>query len=89
MSTAATPTNSSSSLEFKWNPDEGTTQYYDYMYAAEIVKLQANQTRVFNVNLNEQHLFGPISPVYLSTITFYTETALYEPNGKYGFVSIN
>lgn len=83
MSTAATPTNSSSSLEFKWNPDEVTSQYYAYMYSAEIVRLQANQTRVFNVNLNGQHLFGPLSPIYLSTRTFYSETALYDPNGKY------
>lgn len=83
MRTAATPTNSSSSLEFKWNPDEVTSQYFAYMYSAEIVKLQANQTRVFNVNLNGQHLFGPLSPIYLSTRTFYSETALYDPDGKY------
>ena len=43
MSTTATPTNSSSSLKFKWNPDEVTSQYYVYMYFAEIVKI-----RVFN-----------------------------------------
>ncbi|XP_038898019.1 LRR receptor-like serine/threonine-protein kinase IOS1 isoform X2 [Benincasa hispida] len=83
MSTAATPTNSSSPLEFKWNPDEVTSQYYAYMSFAEIVKLQANQTRVFNVNLNGQHLFGPLSPIYLSTKTFYSETALYDANGQY------
>ncbi|GLT72543.1 hypothetical protein SLA2020_444680 [Shorea laevis] len=76
MSTAVTPVNGSGPIEFSWDSDALTTEYYVYMHFAEIVKLQANQSRSFNITLNGKNWYGPFSPAYLSTTSLYSPSAL-------------
>ncbi|KAJ4829904.1 hypothetical protein Tsubulata_025133, partial [Turnera subulata] len=73
MSTAATPTNASEPIIINIdNPRNESMKMYYYMHFAEIVKLQANQSRIFNISLNGQPWVGPVIPSYLYTTTAYT-----------------
>ncbi|KAK0598298.1 hypothetical protein LWI29_033444 [Acer saccharum] len=76
MNTAATPVDADQPLDFTLNPSDSSTQYYIYMHFAEVEKLQANQSRAFNISLNGQHWYGPFSPSYLSTTTVFTRVGL-------------
>ncbi|XP_062155806.1 LRR receptor-like serine/threonine-protein kinase IOS1 isoform X2 [Alnus glutinosa] len=76
MSTAVTPINGSAPLEFNWDSDAKTTEYYIYIHFAEIVKLEANQSRSFNITLNGKYWYGPLVPDYLSTTTLYSPSAI-------------
>jgi hypothetical protein len=85
MSTAATPINEGASMELSWDSeDAATAEYYIYMHFAEIVKLQANQSRSFNITLNGNYWYGPLVPDYLSTISLYSPKAL-SGHAKYDF----
>ena len=85
MSTAATPLNEGAPMEFSWDSeDAATAEYYIYMHFAEIVKLQANQSRSFNITLNGNYWYGPLVPDYLSTISLYSPDAL-SGQAKYDF----
>ncbi|KAJ4833371.1 hypothetical protein Tsubulata_029921, partial [Turnera subulata] len=76
MSTAATPTNDSEPIVINIdNPQNKSMAMYYYMHFAEIVKLEANQSRIFNVSLNGQPWAGPVSPNYLYTTTAYSTSA--------------
>uniref|UniRef100_A0A2N9FCN1 Malectin-like domain-containing protein n=1 Tax=Fagus sylvatica TaxID=28930 RepID=A0A2N9FCN1_FAGSY len=76
MSTAATPRNDSSPLVITWEAENATSEYYIYMHFAEVEKLNANQSRSFNITINGNHFFGPVLPPYLSTYTVYSQSAL-------------
>ncbi|KAK7843157.1 putative leucine-rich repeat receptor-like protein kinase [Quercus suber] len=76
MSTAATPETDSSPLNFNWDSETATSEYYIYMHFAEVVKLKANQSRSFNVTINGEPFFGPYVPVYLYTETWYRKSPL-------------
>lgn len=68
MSTAVTPLTTNDSIGLYWSPDNATSQYYFYMHFAEIEKLQANQSREFNIFLNGKLWYEALSPSYLATI---------------------
>ncbi|KAL5581638.1 hypothetical protein UlMin_014081 [Ulmus minor] len=72
METAVTPDNSSNSLELSWQPDNPTSKYYVYMHFAEVEKLQANDTREFNISQNGVYWVGPVDLSYLYTTTVYS-----------------
>ncbi|PRQ49565.1 putative transferase, protein kinase RLK-Pelle-LRR-I-1 family [Rosa chinensis] len=76
MSTAGTAMNSSTPMYIGWNPPDTTSEYYVYMHFAEIQKLKANESRSFNITLNDKLFYGPLVPSYLSTITIYSPAAL-------------
>ena len=78
MSTAATPIDSSAPFAFYWEPEpeEAISKYYIYMHFAEVVKLNANQSRSFNVTLNGKYFYGPLIPLYLGATTLYAASAL-------------
>jgi hypothetical protein len=76
MSTAVTPINGSAPLEFNWDSDAKTSEYYIYIHFAEVVKLEANQSRSFNITLNGKYWYGPLVPDYLSTTTLYSPSAI-------------
>ncbi|XP_062156473.1 LRR receptor-like serine/threonine-protein kinase IOS1 isoform X2 [Alnus glutinosa] len=76
MSTAVTPSNGSAPLAFYWTSDAATTEYYVYLHFAEVVKLEANQSRSFNLTLNGKYWYGPLVPDYLSTTTLYSPSAI-------------
>ncbi|KAG2722801.1 hypothetical protein I3760_02G143000 [Carya illinoinensis] len=83
MSTAATPINESAPIELSWEADDPNTQFYIYMHFAEVVKLEPNQSRSFNITLNGEHWYGPLVPAYLKTDTLYNPYPM--TGGKFDF----
>ena len=75
MSTAATP-ETDSPLNFNWNSETATSEYYIYMHFAEVKQLKANQSRSFNITINGEPFHGPYVPEYLSTDTLSSPSAL-------------
>jgi hypothetical protein len=75
MSTAATPVNGNDPLEFSWDSEYATSEYYIYMHFAEVVELQPNQSRSFNITVNGNHWYGPLAPNYLKANTLYSTSA--------------
>ncbi|XP_031474753.1 putative leucine-rich repeat receptor-like serine/threonine-protein kinase At2g19230 isoform X2 [Nymphaea colorata] len=62
-----------------WNPSYVPQDSFLFMciHFAELEKLEANETREFNVLLDEAHFYGPITPSYLKAMNvcspgFYT-----------------
>jgi hypothetical protein len=58
MSTAITPVNASAPLQFEWEADNENEQYYAYLHFNEIEKLAKNETREFNITVNEKSWYG-------------------------------
>ncbi|KAB1218466.1 hypothetical protein CJ030_MR3G026346 [Morella rubra] len=81
MSTASTPINDSAPMQLYWEGDDPTTQYYIYMHFAEVVKLQPNQSRSFNITINGKPWYGPLVPDYLYTTSVFSTSAM--SGGKY------
>ncbi|CBI36010.3 unnamed protein product, partial [Vitis vinifera] len=52
MATAVTPADERYPLEFHWNLDNSTRQFYVYTHFAEVEELQSNQLRELYVSLN-------------------------------------
>ncbi|KAB1218473.1 hypothetical protein CJ030_MR3G026353 [Morella rubra] len=69
MSTAVTPKDDSAPLEFSWELYDDESEYYMYMYFAEVVRLKTNQSRSFNISFNGELRYGPVAPSYLSANT--------------------
>uniref|UniRef100_A0A5B7BWG1 non-specific serine/threonine protein kinase n=1 Tax=Davidia involucrata TaxID=16924 RepID=A0A5B7BWG1_DAVIN len=76
MKTAARPGNGSESLELYWTTTDPESQFYIYMYFAELEQLGRNQSREFNVSWNGTPLFGPFIPRYLFAATISNSRAL-------------
>uniref|UniRef100_A0A7N2LKZ1 Malectin-like domain-containing protein n=1 Tax=Quercus lobata TaxID=97700 RepID=A0A7N2LKZ1_QUELO len=90
MSTAVTPLTTNDSIGLYWSPDNATSQYYFYMHFAEIEKLQANQSREFNIFLNGKLRYKALSPSYLVATTIFSPTYRTKPdNETYFQISIN
>ncbi|XP_016443829.2 putative leucine-rich repeat receptor-like protein kinase At2g19210 [Nicotiana tabacum] len=66
LSTAVTP------LPFQLTPGNISDKYYIYLHFAEVEELLGTQTREFNIYINDNLFYGPLSPAYLSTTTVYT-----------------
>ena len=64
LNTAVTPVNASDPLQFHWDADNVNDQYYTYLHFNEVEKLAANETRVFNITVNDVFWYGPEIPVY-------------------------
>ncbi|XP_019154647.1 PREDICTED: putative leucine-rich repeat receptor-like protein kinase At2g19210 [Ipomoea nil] len=60
-----------------WKPNDQTTGYYVYMHFAELTSLLPNQSREFNIYMNDNELWYnvPISPAYFSINTIYSTSA--------------
>ncbi|KAJ7963118.1 Receptor-like protein kinase [Quillaja saponaria] len=83
MSTATIPVDPSAPMVVFWEPDDTTSQYYVFMHFAELEVLAANETRAFNVSLNDKYWYGPLVPDYLSLTSIFSPTAL--SGGQYQF----
>uniref|UniRef100_A0A2C9UZW7 non-specific serine/threonine protein kinase n=1 Tax=Manihot esculenta TaxID=3983 RepID=A0A2C9UZW7_MANES len=83
MRTAGTPANASEAMTLHINMEDNTLKFLVYMHFSEIVRLQANQSREFNISFNGKHWFGPVVPNYLYTTTVYSRSAL--TAGQYQF----
>ncbi|XP_050285770.1 probable LRR receptor-like serine/threonine-protein kinase At1g05700 isoform X2 [Quercus robur] len=82
MSTAVTPLTTNDSIGLYWSPDNATSQYYFYMHFAEIEKLQANQSREFNIFLNGKSWYKALSPSYLVATTIFSPTYRTKPDNE-------
>lgn len=72
METALSKATAEENLTLFWEPDDPTTDYYVYMHFAEITRLLPNQTRAFNIDMNDKPWYDqPVSPVYFTTNTIY------------------
>ncbi|KAI4355558.1 hypothetical protein L6164_004318 [Bauhinia variegata] len=76
MSTAATPVNISGSFDFYWDPDNVNDQFYIYMHFTEVQVIPDNETRAFNISLNGDYWYGPLSPLYQVTTTIFSSKPL-------------
>ncbi|KAL9301045.1 putative transferase, protein kinase RLK-Pelle-LRR-I-1 family [Arabidopsis thaliana] len=72
LATAATPLKGSSPLEIYWYPKSPTAAIYLYLHFAELQALQANETREFDIYINENSSYSAFSPpkFELRTLTF-------------------
>ncbi|KAM3683515.1 hypothetical protein ACB098_12G153300 [Castanea mollissima] len=83
--TAARPANDSEPLRYYWKSDDPNSQFYVYLYLAEVEKLEKNQSRKFNISWNDPPLSTPFSPRYLHATTISSPRALV---GKEHWISI-
>lgn len=72
LRTVSTPKNISVPLQFEWNTNNASDQFYLYMHFAEVEQLEANQSRQFNIYINgirwNRQL---VVPEYLRATYFY------------------
>ncbi|WJX86284.1 hypothetical protein P8452_68613 [Trifolium repens] len=78
MSTAVTPVDASAPLQFHWDADNENDQYYLYLHFSEVQKRarQLNETREFNITVNNKFWYGPVVPGYQSSYTVFSTTPL-------------
>ena len=73
LRTASSPDNIDDPLQFYWDTNNTGDQFYIYMHFAEVEKLQANQSREFNIYINEKLWNRPlVVPEYLIVDTYYS-----------------
>lgn len=84
LKSAATPTNASAPLTTGWSLDDPDpdAQYYVYAHFAELQELQANESREFNILLNGQHFYGPLTTSKLELITVVNQSPLRCSGGR-------
>jgi hypothetical protein len=75
LSTAVTPVNANTPLQFYWDSDNRDDRYYFYRYFNEVEKLAGNETRAFYMTINGDRLYGPVIPKYQTAFTVYTSDA--------------
>uniref|UniRef100_A0A0A0KB21 non-specific serine/threonine protein kinase n=1 Tax=Cucumis sativus TaxID=3659 RepID=A0A0A0KB21_CUCSA len=69
---------------------KNSSQYYVFMHFSEVVELQPNQSRVFNITHNENFFYGPLIPSYLSTQTVSNKDPFDASNlHLFSFISTN
>ncbi|KAL9680420.1 hypothetical protein QQ045_018299 [Rhodiola kirilowii] len=74
MRTAVTPSDPTSDLNLSIKADLLTDKYYFYLQFAELQNLTgSNQTRQFDILLNETNFFNNFTPTYLSTISMFNQ----------------
>ncbi|KAB1218478.1 hypothetical protein CJ030_MR3G026358 [Morella rubra] len=82
MSTAATPKDDSAPLEFSWEQYDDESGYYNlYMYFAEVVRLEANQSRSFMIEASNTD-YGPYEFDYLTAGLSYDFEPLSYGSGR-------
>lgn len=92
LSTACTVINASEPMTFFWSDPLQSNEFYIYMYFAELEKLQANQSRLFKIYLNDDLWFSesldlPYLKVNLAYVTqpLTTSGNSSSQNGTYSF----
>ncbi|KAG6727771.1 hypothetical protein I3842_02G141300 [Carya illinoinensis] len=69
MNTAVVPENASDTLHFELDTGDPTLTFYPFLHFAELVKLQSNERREFNIDINGNLWFQALAPKYLSSTT--------------------
>ncbi|KAJ8638545.1 hypothetical protein MRB53_012812 [Persea americana] len=77
INTAVIPSGPNNNLSFYF-PTNGDPklQYHIYMHFAELQQLKSNQSREFNIIVNGNTFYGPLSPKYLSGNTVFSVSPL-------------
>uniref|UniRef100_A0A7N0TW17 Protein kinase domain-containing protein n=1 Tax=Kalanchoe fedtschenkoi TaxID=63787 RepID=A0A7N0TW17_KALFE len=75
LRTAVTPKNASDRLQFYWSANM-TDEQYIYLHFAEVEDLAVNQSRQFNIYLNDTPYYGPFTPPKLSAFTVFSTRPL-------------
>ncbi|XP_065864976.1 putative leucine-rich repeat receptor-like protein kinase At2g19210 [Euphorbia lathyris] len=83
LRTASFPTNASEVMLFFIDTQDTFLQFYVFMHFAEILKLEPNQSRHFNVSLNGKLYYGPVIPDYLYTTSIFSQVPI--NGGNYTF----
>jgi hypothetical protein len=83
MRTAVTSLNPSDPLNFSWEANSVNDQYYLYMHFNEVEELAANETRAFNISVNDRFWYGPVTPY----ITIFSRAPL--PRAKTYKISLS
>ncbi|KEH18226.1 LRR receptor-like kinase plant [Medicago truncatula] len=73
MNTAVTSETPSAPLNFSWEADNVNDQFYLYMHFKEVEELAANETRSFNITVNDKFWYGNVTPKSLYTTAFSTK----------------
>ncbi|KAK2352978.1 putative LRR receptor serine/threonine-protein kinase [Trifolium repens] len=76
MNTAVTPVNESAPLQYYWDADDVTDEYYLYLYFNEVEELTASDTRAFNITVNDEFWYGPVIPKYGVAFTVFSRGPL-------------
>jgi hypothetical protein len=76
MNTAATSVNESDPLQYYWDADDVTDEYYLYLYFNEVEELTASDTRAFNITVNDEFWYGPVIPKYGVAFTVFSRGPL-------------
>ncbi|OMO66426.1 hypothetical protein COLO4_30554 [Corchorus olitorius] len=82
--TASVPENDSQPLNFSIQDSDPNTQFYFYMYFAELEELQTNQTRQFTMSRKNEPWFPAYSPIYLRAGTVFSSEG--EPGGQFSMI---
>ncbi|KAK9266037.1 hypothetical protein L1049_017792 [Liquidambar formosana] len=72
MKTAVKPLNDRDSLDFDFETGDSTLEFYVYMHFAELEKLQENQSREFDIQINGLPWKNSVVPNYLNSTTIDT-----------------
>ncbi|XP_019455620.1 PREDICTED: probable LRR receptor-like serine/threonine-protein kinase At1g05700 isoform X2 [Lupinus angustifolius] len=76
MSTAATPINPSAPLTLSWHANNENIQFKLYVHFNEVQTLQPDETRSFNITLNDKYWYGSMVPSYQNVSTIYSPLTL-------------
>ncbi|KAD4982869.1 hypothetical protein E3N88_19540 [Mikania micrantha] len=71
MSTAIKTTNTSFDFVSSWKSTNETDEFFIYVHFAEIETLKINETRQFNIYINDVYRDGPLSPLDHTTSTYF------------------
>ncbi|KAD4982872.1 hypothetical protein E3N88_19543 [Mikania micrantha] len=71
MSTAVKTLTTSFYFYKKWGPTNETDEFLIYVHFAEIETLKINETREFNIYINNVYRAGPLSPLDHTTSTYF------------------
>jgi hypothetical protein len=76
LRTGAMPANASDPMTITWNLKTATDQVYGYIYIAEIMEVQANETREFEVVVNNKVHFDPFRPTRFEAQVMFNNVPL-------------
>ncbi|PON47849.1 Malectin-like carbohydrate-binding domain containing protein [Parasponia andersonii] len=88
MSNAYSPNATSKNLGLVFTPGNSTFKFYFYLHFAEIQLLQANESREFNIYVNDDLSQGPFVPSFLETTTIISRSDSVSSDGKI-YISLN
>ena len=76
MSTAYTRNINTSFMGIQWRQLNSPSKYFFYMHFAELARLGKNESREFNIFINDKLWFGTFSPSYLAHDTIYSGSGI-------------